>query len=213
MEIWKDILGYEDKYQVSNYGNVRSLNYLNTGSTKIMKGNTAGIYTTIGLCKNNKVETKYIHRLVAEIFIPNPNNYPCINHKDENPRNNRVENLEWCTHKYNCNYGNHNKKLSRSRKGKNTGKDNPMYGKHHTRETKEKISKVHKGMHAGSKHPNAKKVICITTGEIFGCINEAAAKYNIDNSSIIKCCKGKIKHIGRHPSTNERLAWEYCGKL
>ena len=53
-----------------------------------------------------------IHRLVAETFIPNPNNYYCVNHKDENPLNNNVKNLEWCSINYNCNYGNRNKKIS-----------------------------------------------------------------------------------------------------
>ena len=58
----------------------------------------------MSLCKNGKIKAFLVHRLVAEAFIPNPDNLPCINHKDENPKNNQVENLEWCTYKYNNEY-------------------------------------------------------------------------------------------------------------
>jgi hypothetical protein len=64
-----------------------------------------GGYLFVGLRKDGKRKFRYIHRLVAETFIPNTNNYPCINHKDENIKNNNVNNLEWCTYKYNSNYG------------------------------------------------------------------------------------------------------------
>ena len=212
-EIWKDIEGYEGLYQVSNLGRIKSLNYLNTGITKIMKQNLSGNYATIGLCKKGKVKTRYIHRLVAETFIPNTDNYLEVNHKDENKQNNRVDNLEWCTRKYNINYGTHNQRMIQSKIGTNIGENNPFYGKHHNLETREKISESHKGIHAGAKHPNARKIICITTGEIFDYIKQASDKYNIDNSSITKCCKGKIKHIGKHPITNERLAWKYYDEL
>jgi hypothetical protein len=73
--------------------------------SKLPKG-----YLRLGLCKNGKIKYYSIHRLVAEAFIPNPNNYPCVNHKDENVQNNNVENLEWCTHKQNNNYKKHNLK-------------------------------------------------------------------------------------------------------
>ena len=122
-EIWKDIKGYEGLYQVSNLGNVRSLNhYASNGIKNILyKGRilkqtkhkkTGYLLTT--LCKNNKHKTVLSHKLVAEAFIPNIYNLPCINHKDENKHNNRVDNLEWCTHKYNNNYGNNTKKLCKS---------------------------------------------------------------------------------------------------
>lgn len=106
MEIWKDIKGYEGLYQVSNQGRVRSLNYLKTGKTVVMKPVNNGVnYFSVLLTKNGKQEKNYIHRLVAEAFLENPFNLPEVNHKDENPSNNVVDNLEWCSHKYNLNYG------------------------------------------------------------------------------------------------------------
>lgn len=104
MEEFKDIKGYEGKYQISNFGRVKSLWF---GKEKILKPieHSQG-YLTVILYKNRKIKTIKIHRLVAEAFISNPHNYPCVNHKDENPANNCVDNLEWCTQKYNVNYGN-----------------------------------------------------------------------------------------------------------
>ena len=113
-EIWKDIKGYEGLYQVSNYGNVKSLNYRNTGKEKLLKSvqyNTG--YLCVGLY--NKPNKLYlIHRLVAEAFIPNPDNLPCVNHKDEDKTNNHVNNLEWCTQLYNINYGSRNERMRES---------------------------------------------------------------------------------------------------
>ena len=101
-EIWKNIEGYEGKYQVSNLGQVKSM----IGQEKVLhpKKHRNG-HLQIGLHKDKKRKTMYIHRLVAQAFIPNPDNLPGVNHKDENPNNNNVDNLEWCTQKYNCNYG------------------------------------------------------------------------------------------------------------
>ena len=102
-EIWKEVVGYEGLYQVSNLGRVRSFKYK---SPRILKhhNNKLG-YARLILRKNNQSYGHSVHRLVAEAFIPNPNNLPVVNHKDENPRNNNVENLEWCTHQYNNVYG------------------------------------------------------------------------------------------------------------
>lgn len=101
-EIWKDILGYEGKYQVSNLGNIKNLKYLNSNKTKLMclKKHNKG-YKQVELSKNHKTKTYLVHRLVAQAFIPNPNNYPLINHKDFNKQNNNVENLEWCNQSQN----------------------------------------------------------------------------------------------------------------
>ena len=66
----------------------------------------------VSLNKNGKTKQHFIHRLVAQAFIPNPNNYPCVNHKDEKPSNNYVSNLEWCSYQYNNNYGTRNEKVA-----------------------------------------------------------------------------------------------------
>ena len=102
-ETWKDVAGYEGQYQVSDLGHVRSLCYK---KARILKPrlNHSG-HLTVRLWQSGKGRNVYIHRLVAEAFIPNPSNFPVINHKDENPANNAVNNLEWCTVKYNNNYG------------------------------------------------------------------------------------------------------------
>lgn len=111
-----DIQGYEGLYMVNPAGKVYSL-----VSNKLLRAgcNKQG-YKTVVLCKDGKEKSFKVHRLVALAFIPNPNNYPCINHKDEDKTNNDVNNLEWCTHKYNINYGTARKRLSE------TLKNNPL---------------------------------------------------------------------------------------
>ena len=99
-EIWKDVVGFEGSYKVSNFGNVKSLR-----NKKILIPSINPGYKRITLCKNGKRENKVIHRIVAEAFLDNPKNFLCVNHKDENKLNNCVENLEWCDIKYNTNYG------------------------------------------------------------------------------------------------------------
>ena len=100
-EIWKNIEGYEGKYQVSNLGRVKSM----IGQEKVLhpKKHRNG-HLQIGLHKDKKRKTMYIHRLVAQAFIPNPDNLPQVNHIDENKENNHVDNLEWCTNQYNTEY-------------------------------------------------------------------------------------------------------------
>lgn len=98
MEVWKNVVGYEDFYQISNYGRIRNKN------GHILKPSNTGGYCHISLRYGRKKEV-LIHRLVAEAFIPNPFNYKYVNHKDENKLNNNFENLEWCTAKYNATYG------------------------------------------------------------------------------------------------------------
>lgn len=100
-EIWIDCKGYEGKYQVSNLGRVWSI-----GSQKYLNGfiDKDGYMCVYLTAKNGKVKMEKIHRLIALVFLDNPNNYPQVNHKDKNKSNNCVDNLEWCTAKYNNTY-------------------------------------------------------------------------------------------------------------
>lgn len=113
-EVWKDVAGYEGYYKVSNQGNVYSVERIIRGKKYgglVLKPiyNKDG-YVRVYLYENGIMQTKSIHRLVAEAFIPNPNNYLEINHKDEDKTNNYVENLEWCTREHNINHGTRNEK-------------------------------------------------------------------------------------------------------
>lgn len=155
-EIWEDIEGYESKYQVSNLGNVRSLNYRGTGKPKLLKQTTYEKgYKRVNLYKNGKKKHYWIHRLVAIAFIPNPNDLPVVNHKDEDPSNNNVNNLEWCTYEYNNNYGTVRKRISESLKGEK----HPFYGKHHSEESKKKMSESRKGKCKGKDNPASKPIL------------------------------------------------------
>ena len=105
-EVWKDVKGYEGLYQVSNLGNVKSLNYRgHKGHEHILmpKTNNNGRLWVL-LYKHGKAKPTLIHRIVGIAFIKNPDNLPQINHKDENPKNNMANNLEWCTLEYNLMY-------------------------------------------------------------------------------------------------------------
>lgn len=107
-EIWCPIKGYEGIYEVSDQGRVRSLKF---GKERILKpGRNPKGYILVHLYKNREKKWYLVHRLVALAFIPNPDNLPQVNHKDENPSNNKVENLEWCDCKYNNNYGTRNQR-------------------------------------------------------------------------------------------------------
>ena len=105
-EIWKPIEGYEGKYEVSNLGNIKN------SRNKLLKPfKTGNDYFKVGLSYNNKNKQHFIHRLVAQTFLDNPDNLPQVTHKDENTQNNCIDNLEWCDHSYNQNYGSRNYKV------------------------------------------------------------------------------------------------------
>lgn len=128
-EIWKDIKNYKGYYQASNFGRIRSVDrYIKqyngySYSTRIYRGKilkfTIGTrgYLKVVLQKQRKAKTYNVHRLVAETFIPNPKNLPQVNHKDENKLNNSIDNLEWCTSKYNINFGERNAKVANKLRG------------------------------------------------------------------------------------------------
>lgn len=115
-EIWKDIEGYKGLYQVSNKGRVKSMNYRGIGREGILKPviNSRGYCQVIVYVNSNRTH-KLIHRLVAEAFIPNPNNLPQVNHIDECKLNNHISNLEWCTAEQNMNHGTRNERAATGR--------------------------------------------------------------------------------------------------
>ena len=134
MEQWRPIVitkngvtyDYTGLYEVSNLGGIRSLNYRKTGKVKVVKPDkTTDGYLRVVLHKDGESQRFAIHRLVATMFIPNPHGLPVVNHKDKNPSNNNVENLEWCTQKYNVQYS--------------------LKGKAHSEETKQKIREKMQG--------------------------------------------------------------------
>lgn len=116
MEKWLSIKGYENLYEVSSEGRVRSLHNRFKTKSDILKPSIGSRgYLLVTLCKDKKQTSFNIHKLVANAFLPNPNNYPCINHKDEVRTNNSVSNLEWCSYQYNNTYGNRLAKASSKR--------------------------------------------------------------------------------------------------
>lgn len=211
IEIWKslDFLGYPD-YEVSNMGRVKSIeriviyndgrkyNYPEKILKPIINVRRYG-YLQIILFKNKKPKTFKVHRLVALAFLENPQNLPCINHKDENKDNNNVSNLEWVTVKQNNNYGTRNERTSKKMKGKYKGKNHPMYGKHHLEETKEKISKANKGKKRTeeTKQKMRKPILQYTKDMVFirewDSAKSVSQELKIYASAITACCKNKLK--------------------
>lgn len=155
-EIWKPVKGYEGYYEVSNLGRVRSLDRTvidKGGRPQVKKGcilksrpDRQG-YIVVALSKNRHYLHKCVHTLVADAFIPNPDNLPQINHKDEVKSNNVFTNLEWCTSKYNANYGNRNIKMVKT-KIKN-GTCNPSHVGLERKELRRILSKEWKESHPG----------------------------------------------------------------
>lgn len=184
-EIWKDILGYEGFYQVSNLGRVRSVDRIVKGSfgSQHKKSiilapaiNTAGYYS-VALTRNAKGKTFRVHRLVAEAFIPNPGNYPIINHKDENKLNNNVNNLEWCTYSYNTVYNN---SMARRQNAKN---------KNHSYGCEKKVYQYDINGHLI---------------KIWKSLMEVSRELHIPWGNIANCCRG-----GKYRHTAYGYKWSY----
>lgn len=147
-EIWKPIVGFEETYEVSIFGNVRSRGILMTKMTRW--GHTSTFYRephqlAISKCTSGylfvslstggkKCVRKLVHRLVAEAFLPNPDNLPCVNHKDESRTNNHVDNLEWCDYSYNHRFGSHSEKSVESSRRGRKDKWRPKYVLQYSRE-------------------------------------------------------------------------------
>lgn len=214
-EVWKDIkiekngiiYDYIGLYQISNKGRVKSLNYCRSGKEGIIKPRKCSGYFMVKLAKNGTKEDFLVHRLVASAFIPNPNCLPLINHKDEDKENNNVDNLEWCDDTYNNTYGTFRERQASKMKGKMIGEAHPLYGKHHSDETKHKISESKKGKNKGENNNKSRKIVCIETEQVFDTITEAENWCNC--TSIKQHLANRCKSAGKHPITKERLHWMY----
>lgn len=181
--MYKDIERYKGKYQIDENGNIKSLNYRgNTKREHILKPILRSGYLSVELYDfNGNRHKESIHRLVAESFIENPNNLPYVNHKDENKTNNNVENLEWCTPKYNSNYGTNPQRLSENAKAKPTWQN--------------------------AVESNKIKVKQLSLNneliKVWKSFADIAREFKIKNASnIVACCKGKKK-------TSYGYKWKY----
>lgn len=192
-EIWKDIPNFEGKYMISNFGRVKALKPARSKQPIILKERYDGHgYPQACLWINAKPHYHSVHRLVAKAFIPNQDNLPCVNHKDENPLNNHVENLEWCTCAYNLAYGTHNVRVAAT-------KSSPQW-----RQRQSELLK--KSWTPERKARQSKKVNAIHNGAIVASYNsmaEAAKSVGVHPDSISKCCLGIRK-------TCKGFQWEYA---
>lgn len=180
---WREIKNTDGKYLISDDGKVFS-----AISNRILKTQISNVgYERIELCFTDRTRKEFVHRLVAEAFIPNPNNYPVVNHKDENPLNNRVENLEWCTYKYNTNYGNCLIKMSKNHNYK-----------------------------SGADNVKSKRVFQFTlNGELvaeYGSTYEAQRKTGMNSKSIAKACTGILKQYAGYLWSYNPCVDEYSEK-
>lgn len=187
-ETWKTIKGYPN-YEISNLGNVKSLSRITRNAKcsgykrkeRLLKqfSNKKGYLMVKLYSEKNKSKSITVHRLVAQTFIPNPNNLPQVNHKDENKMNNSVDNLEWCTNEYNHNYG--------------TAKERVLK------------SNINNGLYKKMAKRMAKKVCQVDqTGNVVKIWNsiKEAGMCGFDDSCISSCCKGKRK-------THKGFEWKY----
>lgn len=208
MEEWRKIENTVTPYEVSNEGNVRSLDYIDK-SNHLRKGKILPKHLVKGYYYVN-IDRKLVrlHRLVAMAFIPNPNNLPQINHIDENKLNNCADNLEWCDSKYNCNYGERNKKISE---------------RTITEKEKQRISKLHKGKKKSEEHK--RKISETKKGKLYYERSKSVGQYTLDDvliklwesakqaeiecgfnaHNIHQCCNGDKK-------THKGFKWKYYGE-
>lgn len=181
-EVWKDVVGYEGLYQVSNLGRVKSLDkvistrngyssFEKSIKGRVLKQVLVMGYLKVHLVNIGKGKSIPVHRFVAMAFISNKNNYPQVNHKDEDKTNNIVDNLEWCTALYNNNYGTRNERISKNQN--NDRKNKPI-------------------LQFTSDGKFVKEWVSITE----------ASKYGFQRRSIQRCLNGEYK---RH----YKFIWKY----
>lgn len=184
MEFWKDIQDYESIYQISSFGNVRSLDRYQNGKFykgQIIKPIPRNGYLSVWLYKDGDRSIKNVHRLVAMQFIPNPNNYPVVNHIDGNKQNNNKANLEWTTVSYNTKHA---------------------YEKGLIKTTENMIKARRENVKIAAQSCEI-KVKCVERNIVYDSVIQAAKDNGLKgSSSIIRACKNPNKKAaGFH--------WEY----
>lgn len=174
MENWKDIIGFEGRYQISDAGNIRSVERranIGNGFDRLVPGKTIKTfplpkgYIQANLYNGEKYLNRYVHRLVGQHFIPNPDNLPQINHKNGIKADNRVENLEWCTLSHNMLHS-----------YRELGQINSMQGR------------------TGELHHRSKRVFCITNGKYYGSSLEATRELDLPVGKVSAVCLGDRPH-------------------
>lgn len=166
----KAIAGYPD-YEVFEDGRVYSHK-----TKRFLKPNVSSNgYASVELFNDDGSKRLSVHRLVAEAFIPNPHSYPCVNHKDENRLNNCASNLEWCTYRYNSNYGGCQEKIRKNRRTNTTGMLR---------------------FRAAAANSHNRMVVNLDTGEVFEKIIRASERFGVNASHISEACNGKRKTAG-----------------
>lgn len=218
-EYWKDIAGYEGLYQVSDKGNVRSVDrWLNAkgDGKRLWKGvmlkpiKRSDDYLYVGLSRNSVLKPTHVAILVAKAFPQICGEWfegAQVDHINTDRTDNRAVNIRVCTHLQNCNNELTKRKMSEAKKGEN----NPWYGKHRSEETKRKISEARKGKFTGEKNPNwgkfgaehnrSKPVLQYSKDgsrliKEWDCAADAERVLKINNSCISRCCSGKLKSAG-----------------
>lgn len=180
--VWKDVVGFEELYEVSCQGKIRNKNNgrLLNGWT-IKKG-----YIQVALRKNKKSYFMLVHRIVAEAFIPNPDKKEFVDHINTITSDNRVENLRWCNYTEN----NNNPTTRRKNSIAKTGKNNPLYGKTHKKETILKMRNSEKNISVVQISKSG------TTLNVWNSMCEAERETGIPQGNITKCCQRKRNTAG-----------------
>lgn len=176
---------------VSDLGRVKYNNYYNCGRVEIMDYSDYGDYVHI----RSGGKSYQLHRLVLSTFCPKTDTYVCINHKDENPSNNRLDNLEWCSVKYNNNYGTRNERVSNSHKGV------PLSDEHKKKIYNNSLIKLHEKNKKKINQYDMKGNILRT----FDSIIEAEQETGVKSTNISACCKHKVRY-----KSAGGYKWEFC---
>lgn len=183
--IWRPVVGYEGLYEVSDTGQVRSMNYNKTGipgllHPEVKKGEGTLPYLRVIMHKDKRQKKFLVHRLVAQAFIPNPQGLPQVNHKDGDVQNNKAENLEWCDARYNTTYGDAKKKMIETKR---------MTGNWGSEKVVQKMKERGYVRSVKVIFPDGREVICETQREVAELLGVKS------RGGICGCLKGLYKTI------------------